>query len=352
MSAVQRVLFVQPFDAYAGSQRVAEAIVNAFAAAGVNVAIKLGFGGRGFLSEVPGVRPDVRCGHIPTRKLLYPLWIMLALAPVAWAAIRGRVVWANTVYAIPPALLAILIAPRRTVVHLHEATFPAPFRLLIRFAGWRGSRLVCVSADQAQRLGVAAAILPNPVSRPTTDYISARKDRLLFVGTTQPIKGFDLYVAVCRRLTGVALRKTAYLSDEDRHDRALVDAARGVGIDVVFGERSPDVMYADGFLVLLCTDARVCAETFSLVAAEAVTRLVPVAGTGIIVLGEVVGEALAFNDPRRDPDLIAQAIADLHRAPERAAVLRAACAERRPHFSTEIFANRLLDLLKKQGAAS
>lgn len=352
MSAVQRVLFVQPFDAYAGSQRVAEAIVVAFAAAGVDVAIKLGFGGRGFLSDSPGVRPDIHCDHIPTRKLLYPLWVMLAVAPTAWAAVRGRVVWANTVYAIAPALLAILIAPRRTVVHLHEATFPAPFHLLVRFAAWRGARLVCVSMDQAQRLGVEAAILPNPVRRPATDDVSARKDRLLFVGTTQPIKGFDLYVQVCRRLTGVALRKMAYLSDEDRHDRALVDAARSVGIDVVFGERSPDAMYTDGFLVLLCTDARVCAETFSLVAAEAVTWLVPVAGTGITVLDEVVGEALAFNDPRRDPDLIAQAIADLHRSSDRTAALRAACAERRPHFSTEIFADRLLGLLKRQGVAS
>lgn len=351
MSAVQKVLFIQPFDAHAGSQRVGHAVVTAFTRAGVEVSTRVGFGGRGFLSELPGVRPDIHCTHVPIRKLLYPLWVALALVPTAWAAARGRLVWANTVYAITPALLAILMVPKQTIIHLHETIFPRPFNFLLRLAAWRGSTIVCVSADQAQRLGLAAEILPNPVGPPAKDGTS-REDRLIFVGTTRPIKGFSLFISVCERLTDVGLRKAAYLSDEDGHDRALVETARSLGIDIVLGERSLDAIYADGFLVLLCTDPRLWIETFSLVAAEAVTRLVPIAGTGITVLGEVVGEALAFDDPTRNPDLIARSISELYNDPARAAALRAACAERRPQFAEEVFADRILALARNRRTAS
>lgn len=346
-----RILLVQPFDAHAGSQRVAHAIATVLARRGVDVSIKLGFGGKGFLSEMPGVRPDIRCDDVAIRKILYPLWVLLALVPTALAALRGRTVWVNTVYSIAPAMLAILLVPKRTIIHLHEVTFPRPFHLLIWLAVRRDATLVCVSADQARRLGVSAELLPNSVGRPESDAVS-RADRLLFVGTTQAIKGFALYLAVCRNLEGLALRKAAYLSDEDRHDPALVEAARSMGVEVVFGERSPDAIFADGFLVLLCTDPRLWVETFSLVAAEAVTRLVPVAGVGVTVLDEVVGEALAFNDPDRDPDRIARDVRGLYQDPQRMTELRAACAERRPHFAEDAFADRLFALLRTAGAVS
>jgi len=351
MSAMPRVLLLQPFDAHAGSQRVALAILDALTDQGVDVSVKLGFGGKGFLSETTSVRPDIRSDNIPLRKLLYPLWILLSLLPIACAALRGRVVWVNTIYSVPPAMLAILLFPKRTIIHLHEVTFPRPFHLLLGMAARRGAPLVCVSADQAARLGVSAETLPNAVKRPETQRES-RLDRLLFVGTTQPIKGFDLYVEACRRLKELPLRRTAYLSDEERHDPAQVQAARDLGIEIVFGERSIDAIYDDGFLVLLCSDPRLWIETFSLVAAEAVTRLVPVGGAGITVLHEVVGEALAFDEPGRDPDRIAQAIIDLYQDPQRMAALREACARRRSHFAEEVFAERLLALLQNAGQLS
>ncbi len=339
------VLLIHSFDAYAGSQRIARTLVTTLAAAGADARVRLGFGGRGFLSELPGVRPDIRCDHILTRKLLYPLWAMLALLPTAWSAARGRIIWANTIHVVPPALLAILLFPHRIVVHLHEATFPWPFRWLLRLARWRGATIVCVSADQARRIGIDATILPNPVSQPPVD-LPSRMDRFLFIGTTQPIKGFMLFVAVVRLLNGTDLRPTAYLSDEDRQDRALVEAARAAGIEVIFGERSPEVMYRDGFLLLMSTDSRLVSETFSLVAAEAVAAMVPVGGAGATVLPEVLGESLAFNEASRDPLTIANAVRQLHADPERYARLRRACAERRLYFSEKMFSQRLRQLLQ------
>lgn len=341
------LLLVHPFDAHAGSQRISHMLVTNLVRTGMSVRVKLGFGGRGFLSELPGVTPDIQMDHIPTRKLLYPFWTLFALVPTAWAAMHGRVIWAATVYAVPPALLAILLFPSRTVIHLHEATFPGLFRPLLRFAAWRGSELLCVSADQAGRIGIASRILPNPVPQPTRDRAS-RQNRLLFVGTTRPIKGFELFVAVCDRLQSIPLRKVAFLSDLTNCDHALVASARSAGIDIVFGEQSTEAIYQDGFLMLLCTNPHLWVETFSLVAAEAVTSLVPVGGAGVTVLSEVLGDALAFNDPSRDADMIAQTIADLYHDPDRHAGLRAACKARRSHFSETVFVDRILDVLKSR----
>lgn len=339
-----RVLLLHCFDAYAGAQRIGAAIVTQLRARGVDVDVKLGFGTRGFLSDLPGVSADIGSNHIPTRKLIYPLWSLAALIPVAWSAARGRTIWINAVYALLPALLATMLFPHRTVIHLHEAAFPRIFHDILKLAAWRGATIVCVSKDQARRVGVEALVLPNPVPIPVVDTPS-RRNRLLFIGTTQAIKGFSLFIAVCERLPDIDCEVTAYLSDEDRCDTALVARARQAGIGVIFGERSPDAMYANGFLVLVCTDPALWTETFSLVAAEAVAHLVPVAGPGISVLPEVVGEALAFDEPDRDPARIAADIVSLREAPERHAALRRACVAQRPHLSTTAFTDRLLALL-------
>lgn len=339
------VLFLHSFDAHAGAQRIGHTLVTTLLAAGVDVCVRLGFGGRGFLSELRGVRPDVRCNHIPTRKLLYPLWALAALVPVAWSAARGRIIWVNAIYAIGPALLAIMLFPRRTVVHLHEATFPRPFHWLLHLARWRGATILCVSADQARRIEVQATILYNPVRQPATD-LPSRMDRFLFVGTTQPIKGLALFVDVVRLLNEAGLRAAAYLSDESHADMALIDTARSVGIDVVFGERSPKAMYQDGFLLFMGSDPDLVSETFSLVAAEAVAALVPVGGAGATVLPEVLGGALAFNEASRDPGTIANSVRRLRAAPESMACLRQACAEHRLRFSEAVFKRNLLQILQ------
>lgn len=338
------VLLLHAFDAHAGAQRIGHTLITSLAASGADVRLRLGFGGRGFLSELPGARPDVRCNHILTRKFLYPFWALAALIPVAWAAARGRVIWANAIYAIGPALLAIILFPHRVVVHLHEATFPRLFHWLLRMARWRGVTIVCVSADQARRIDVEAFILPNPVPIPLDD-LPSRQDRFLFIGTTQPMKGFALFVEAAHLLSDTALRATAYLSDEDRQDRALVSAAKAKGIEVVFGERDHDVMYRDGYLLLLSTDPRLWVETFSLVAAEAVAALVPVGGAGSTVLPEVLGEALAFNDADRDPSIIADAVRRLLADPKEYGRLRQACKERRTQFTDGKFEQRVIRIL-------
>lgn len=339
-----RLLLLNPFDAHAGSQRIGRDVAFLLRRGGHDVRVRIGFGSAGFLSELPGVATDLVVASVRARKLIYPLWALLVALPVAFSALRGRIVWANTVYAAPPALLAALLYPGRVVLHLHEASFPKIFMLILRLMAWRGVRLICVSADHAARIGLPAKVLYNMVSLPNGHTLSTR-DRFLFVGTTQASKGFSLFVAVSARVRDLPLRAVAYLSDEARHDQALVAAARRAGINIVFGETNPDILYRDGFLLLQATDPALWSETFSLVAVEAATRGVPVAGAGATVLGEVLDGALAFDVPSRDPDEIADAIRVLHADPARYDALRAAGKQRGATFSEQAFIERLKHLL-------
>jgi glycosyltransferase involved in cell wall biosynthesis len=208
----------------------------------------------------------------------------------------------------------------------------------------RGTRLVCVSKDHAVQIGLPAFVLYNFVELPDKKEPSAC-DRLLFVGTTQPIKGLSLFIAVCEALRDLPLRKTAYLSDGARRDGVLVASARRAHIDVVFDQSDPVALYSDGFLLFQASDPALCRETFSLVAVEAMARQVPVAGAGTAVLHEVLGDALAFDVPSRDPKIIADRIRSLYADPDRHEVLRNACALRSTVFSEEAFLEGLDDLL-------
>lgn len=346
-----KILLLNPFDAYAGSQRIGRDVIELLVSAEHDVRVRLGFGGGGFLSGLHGVKADLDCSNVRTRKLLYPLWSLLVSLPVALSALSGRVVWANTVYAAPPALIAALVCPHRVVMHLHETNFPRIFRPFLRLMLYRGVSVICVSADQAVRIGLPATVLPNAVDVPAHDAFSAR-NRLLFVGTTQPIKGLSLFVAVCEDLKDFPLHKVAYLSDEARHDRHLVGAARQAGIEIVFGESAPEILYRDGFLLLQATDPAIAAETFSLVAVEAMARLVPVASGGVTVLPEVLDDALAFDIPSRDPQLISDAIRSLHADRVRQDALRAACVRRRPFYSKAAFTERVLGFLRQMDTPS
>lgn len=339
-----RFLLLNPFDAFAGSQRVACDTIDRLTEVGHHMSVRLGFGGGGFLSNLPITATDFDISNVSMRKLLYPLWALLVSLPVAMSVLRGRIVWANTIYAVPPAFLAAMLCPGRVVIHLHEANFSKLFFPVLHLMVRRGAHLLCVSADHAARIGLPATVIYNSVPIPTQDPESAC-DRLLFVGTTQAIKGLALFVAVCEMLRNLQLRTVAYLSDEARHDVGLVERARRAGVDVVFNQFDPEILYRDGFLLLQATDPTLCAETFSLVAVEAMARQVPVASAGTTVLKEVLGDALAFDVPSRDPVVIAGLIRSLHADQGRHKMMRAACARRRTAFSQDAFQDRLEELL-------
>jgi glycosyltransferase involved in cell wall biosynthesis len=336
------VVLLQPFDAIAGSQRVAVNVAQALEASGCRTEVHLGFGSDGFVSRLPGVRRFLDINRIAWRKLLYPVWLLAVVPRVLRAVGRGELVWANTVHAAPAAFVALVLAPRRVVIHVHEVDFPAVFMRFLRFAGRRGATLLCVSDFQRRALCLQAArILPNSVSVTVEGAGAAQRPFLVFVGNTSVAKGFPLFIEVARRLSGTPLVPVAFLPSPERADPDLLARARAAGISVRFGVTDPATMYDGAFLSLLCTDPTLWTETFSLVAVESISCLVPVASGGAGVAREILADALAFDVPSRDPGHIADAVRALLAEPARHQALVQACRRRRGEFTPERFRQRV-----------
>lgn len=340
----RRVLLLHPFDAVAGSQRVAADLTRAFRGLGIASEVHLGFGGKGFVSKIDGVSRFLTLNNIMLRKVFYPFWIAAMIPRTLWMAWRGNVIWANTIHSIPAAIAALFLAPRRVILHIHEIEFPDLFMRVLCWAANRGAMVVAVSQLHAERLGVAAEVLPNCIDF-SSDAKAEQPPIIVFVGAISPLKGFPLFVEVVRRLRPGAVRAIAWVPQIPPASLAVANDAREAGVNLRIGATDPVEMFSGATLTLQCTDSAIGTETFSLVMVESMGCGVPVATTGMAVAPEILGDAWAFDVPSRDPDLIAYEIMTLLDNPPRLQALRAAARARRSHFSFEAFQTRVGKLL-------
>jgi glycosyltransferase involved in cell wall biosynthesis len=341
----RNVALVHPFDAHAGSQRVAQQVREALNSLGHRCRVHLGFGTRGFVSTIPEVSRFLPIDDIPWRKRLYALWIVALIPRMLWAAARREIVWANTVHAIPAVLPALWLAPRRVVLHLHEIEFPGLFQLLTRWATRRGAHVICVSDFHRRELELPAEVLHNCVAL-CSNQAPADPPILLFVGTMSRQKGFDLFVKVVRAIKPGTVRAVACIPGVPAGATELDTDAREAGIELRCGISDPADMYPGAALLLQCTDPTICTETFSLVMAEALACGVPVGTTGMKVAAEILGDAWAFDVPGRDPHRIADQVSTLFADPARLQVLREAARERRVRYAFPAFRERVGALLQ------
>jgi glycosyltransferase involved in cell wall biosynthesis len=338
----QLITVVQAFDAYAGAQRVAAQLVTGLRRREIGVRFWLGYGRRGFASDA---RPDWRFLPVETprrRKLLYPLWLVAANLAALLPLLRGHILWANSIAAVPVAGPFLLFAPLRLVIHLHENNLPGIARAVVAWAGRRGATVLAVSQYHQQHLGLECAVLANAVGSgappPLRPPSLAARHPIVFVGTVGAMKGLPLFVQLAQRLGNDAFEFRAFLAGSPvAPSAAELETLLAANITVTIGETRADRLYDGAWLVLQLTNSALSDETFSLVAAESLWNLVPVGGAGAGVLTEVVGSALAFNLPSRDADEMAAAIRALHADPARHAALVAACAVERQRFATDRF---------------
>lgn len=342
-SVAPSVMFVNAFDAYAGSQRVGAMLVRLLRKAGLRVDVRLGFGNQGFVSDLPGASATFAVNTVAYRKLLYPMWLTLAAVRLIAPAVRGSMLWFNTVYSVPAALPVLLFRPSAVIVHIHEIEMPGIFRALLRFAHRRGATLVAVSSDHARRIGLPCRILLNAVGE-NPPPVARVGDRLVFIGDSRPFKGLDLFIAIAEE--GVPWKPVAVLGGTPAdYGDAMLDAARAAGVSCRFGLSDPAEMLRDGALLLQLTDPLRATETFSLTTAEAVWHCVPVGCTGSGAVAEVAGAALAFTIAEREPRLFAAAVRALADDPARHAALIAGAASTRSRYSEEAFRDGALAIL-------
>jgi glycosyltransferase involved in cell wall biosynthesis len=344
LNTERHVLFVHPFDALAGSQRVAVALIRAFYGLHCTVSVLLGFGSNGFVARVEGVRAFLSVNHVGWRKALYPLWLAMMWPRMLWAVWRREIVWANTIHAIPAVLVVLALAPSRVVVHVHEIEYPRLFGWLLDWAVSRGATVLCVSDFQRRQLELRADVLHNCVDK-MGETPPTQPPVLLFVGAVSALKGFPLFVEVVSRLPAGMFSVVACVPSLPDSARGWIERAQQLGVIFRCGLSDPEEMFAGATLLIQCTDPLLATETFSLVMSEALAFGVPVATTGMGVASEVLADAWAFDEPSREPDLIASKILALCQDGPKLASLRAAALARRRHFSFPIFQQRVGDVL-------
>lgn len=340
-----KVVMVQPFDAFAGSQRVFVSTAQVLQSLGHGVDVQLGFGTTGFVSRELAARALLDIDRISLRKALYPIWMLMLMPRLLVAVMGGRVLWMNTVHAFPAAFLALCVAPRRVVLHLHEIEFPRIFDRFLRWALRRGAHVVCVSAFHRDRLGLRAIALPNPVAvGPAVE--PARPPLIVFVGAVNALKGFPLFLDVFRALPPGRVRGRVCVPLIPKGARAHIEEARALGLEVLVGETLAQKLFDGACLTLQCTDPRLATETFSLVAVESLSCGVPVATAGLEVAQEVLGDAWAFNEAGREPARIAERILSLVDDEPRMCELRAAALRRRELFAPAAFSAGVQGVLR------
>lgn len=334
------VFVVHPFDAYAGSQRVVQHVRSALIRLGHRCQVHLGFGSSGFVSNIPEVSRFLPIDNIPWRKRLYIFWIIALTPRILWAVIRGEIVWANSVHAIPAVLPALLLAPRRVVLHIHEIEFPAILYALVRWASLKGALLLSVSDLHRRELKLAADVLYNCYDNQSETVVKSAPV-LIFVGAISRLKGFDLFVEVVSSIEPGTVHAIAFVPKVPNSGCDLVEAARKAGIELRIGVTDPTAIYPGASLLLQCTNPMLATETFSLVMVEALSFGVPVGTAGMKVADEILGDAWAFDVPDRVPHHIASHVIDLFSNPERLQRLSLAAIKRSTRFTFPIFCKRI-----------
>jgi glycosyltransferase involved in cell wall biosynthesis len=160
---------------------------------------------------------------------------------------------------------------------------------------------------------------------------------LLFVGTLSAIKGFSLFLDVARRFPSGHIQAVACIPFIPKGAEKLARDAINAGVMLRIGLVNPCEIFKGASLLLQCTDSSLVTETFSLVTAEAMACGIPVATTGMAVGREILGDALAFDVPERDADLIVRNVFLLLNDPTRLEELRGASRARRARYSFEVF---------------
>jgi glycosyltransferase involved in cell wall biosynthesis len=252
----------------------------------------------------------------------------------------------------------------RWVVNWHRPgglTLTARRRTMLRAILPASDGVIAVSADQLdgiRALGVssrAISVIPNgvPVSSPTRSR-SAVRDELavgdddilvLLVGRLEPQKRVDLFIdALCRchhddRPVIGAVVGSGPLRDE------LARQANTSGSPVRFLGRRDDVPDLMAAADLLCVSSDSEAMPFSVL--EAMSSALPVVGTAVGALSEILGDGGGVLVAPGDACALSDAISALAASDDRRQELgRAALARQRREYSADAMADRYASALR------
>lgn len=279
------------------------------------------------LRELPAAAPDLRFAAITRRPELVPEGVeairlparlqelrMAVRVPLLLRRLRPQLV--HFVHALPPALPCQAVLTVQDLSFEHDASLmgrreTAIFRLTVPRSARRARRVLAISQRTKDDLVglyglpeekvVVTPLAVDPDFRPG----GVRGDNVLLVGSVEPRKR-PLVAADAARAAG---RRLVVVGPE--RDAALVAALRERGADVRgFVPKAELVrLYQEAAALLLPTRY----EGFGLTAAEAMACGTPVVAAPDAAVQEVGGDAIAYAEPERFGEVLAQVLAEPER---------------------------------------
>jgi glycosyltransferase involved in cell wall biosynthesis len=295
----KKILIVNIFDSFAGSQRAIQTILRNDDASNKLVFYVLNIFGPGLISDASPQTRVFTLFKIESRRvrkigflLLFPfLFIIINFLQLFFARIIG-----NTIYC------ALLLLPtRKNYVLIHEVS-RLPFILKKITEILDRYNCLVVSQTVNKKLGINGSVVYNPVdTRSKRENVANGTERLVYVGDYRNEKRFEYFIELTGNLRGIAGMKfdfVAYLPYQptpSQSEYAMVEKANAAGIELNFAQFDPSFFFENSYAVIIPTDENKWVETFSYVACEALIFGVPIVATGISVLDELYEEAILVN---------------------------------------------------------
>lgn len=295
----KKILVLHPFDSFAGSQKVTVGAIKVFEGSFDRIISLVVLGGGGFLASSSNSKFLFNVSRGIVRKVLYVLTAPFISVLVLFYIFLGFRIYASTYYSTPYLLLASIVRPSWVILHVHEIEVPSVLRRFGEFLSSRGCKLLFVSDLHRRRIALAGAIVHNFSDSNFGDlYLETRvsRTRLIFVGAPTKSKGFDFFASVTRELVGPNVEALAFIGDSIIPDASACNGHIKFFTSVYCEEK----IFSGKTLLLVCSDANLVTETFSLSCMEALKHGALVCNFGSDVCSEIFGAYLVIDDSTRD----------------------------------------------------
>jgi glycosyltransferase involved in cell wall biosynthesis len=306
-----KVLIVNAFDAYAGSQR---SLANWLSVPDQDIEydVFLFCSDGGFVTDLTSCKVTTlfKFRNILLRKVLLILFI-----PFFWIYLllifkRFNFVIGNSI----PSLFLIfpLYIFNKAYIIIHEITrVPGILvKILQRFSSKKNTMVVSNIINK--KFKIEGRVVFNAIARiELTDLENKQfeEKKVIFVGDFRKAKRFDFFVAIAELFkNNLQYQFVAYLSDEPQKQGELMlfNKATECGIDIKFNLKDPRIFFKDAYFLIQCTNEEEWVETFSYVAAEALCYNVPIIATGITVISELFSGSVYYNKASMPHDIYLQ----------------------------------------------
>lgn len=308
---MKKVLIVNAFDAYAGSQR---SLANWLSVQDDDMEydIFLFCGDGGFVSDLTNCKVFTLFNF---RNILLRKLVLISFMPIFWIYLLLIIrKYSHVVGNSSPSLFLIfpLYVFNKAYIIIHEITRVPKILVKILNSFSSTKNTLVVSNIINERFKIEGRVIFNAIERielPVKEVRANEKKKIVFVGDFRRAKRFDFFVSIAELFKGtMQYQFVAYLSKEPHkpEEFRIINRASECGVDVKFNVKDPKAFFEDSFFIIQCTNEEEWVETFSYVAAEALCYGVPIIATGITVISELFSGSVYYNIASKPHDIYIQ----------------------------------------------